>query len=87
LEQLDRRLLNEKAIYPILMVLYMKVRIPLPLLFLLLFGNELLFGKNGIGTQSPSFLGISLIVLITDLVASVLLIRLAPQYLNPREED
>jgi hypothetical protein len=60
--------------------------LPLPLLFLLLFGNELLFGTNGIGTQSPSSLGISLIVLITDLVASVLLIRFTPQYLNPQEE-
>ena len=60
--------------------------LPLPLLFLLLFGNEILFGANGIGIRGPSFLGISWIVLITDLVVSVLLIKLAPQYLRPQEE-
>jgi hypothetical protein len=60
--------------------------LPLPLLFLLLFVNELLFGANGIGTQSPSFLGIALIVLVTDLVVSVFLIRLTPQYLSLQEE-
>lgn len=60
--------------------------LPLPLLFLLLFGNEFLFGPNGIGRRSPSFLGISLIVLMTDLVASLFLIRLAPQYLRPWED-
>lgn len=60
--------------------------LPLPLLFLLLFGNEFLFGPNGIGRRSPSFLGISSVVLITDLVASALLIRLAPQYWHLQEE-
>jgi hypothetical protein len=61
--------------------------LPLPLLFVLLFGNEFLFGPNGIGTRSPSFLGISWIVLITNLVVSVLLIWLVPQYLRPQEEN
>lgn len=60
--------------------------LPLPLLFVLLFGNEFLFGANGIGTQTPSFLGISLIVLVTDLIASALLIILVPRYLRPQEE-
>ena len=60
--------------------------LPLPLLFVLLIGNNLLFGSNGVGTQGPSFLGISFIVLIIDLVASVLLIRLASRYLRPQEE-
>jgi hypothetical protein len=60
--------------------------LPLPLLFVLLFGNEFLFGANGIGTQSPSFLGVSLIVLVTDLIASILLIMLVPRYIRPQEE-
>jgi hypothetical protein len=61
--------------------------LPLPLLFMMLFGNQFLFGANGVGTQSPSFLGISLIVLVTDLIASGLLIILVPRSLRPQEED
>lgn len=44
------------------------------------------FGPNGSGKGNPAFLDISLIVLITDLVASVFLIRLAPRYLSPQRE-
>src|SRR5262245_1510467 len=60
--------------------------LPLPLLFVMLFGNELLFRANSIGTQSPSFLGTSLIVLIADLIASILLIVLGPRYFRPQAE-
>ena len=60
--------------------------LPILVLIVLLVGNAMLFGANGIGTQVPSFLGIPLIVLITDLIASVLLIMLLPRYLRPQEE-
>jgi hypothetical protein len=60
--------------------------LPLPLLFVLLVGNKFLFGASGSGTQGVSFLGISLIVLITDLIASTLLIMLGPKYLHTQED-
>jgi len=60
--------------------------LPLPLLFVLLVGSNLLFEVNGSEVRGPSFLGISLIVLITDLIASVLMIMLGPRYLLPQEE-
>jgi len=59
--------------------------LPIPLLVVLLVGNEVLFGAGANGTQQASFLGISLIVLITDLLASALLIILGPRYLRPQE--
>ncbi len=60
--------------------------LPIPLLIVMLVGNRLLFGASGTGIRGPSFLGITLIVLITDLIASVLLIRLGPPYLRSQEE-
>jgi hypothetical protein len=60
--------------------------LPLPLLFAMLFGNEVLFGANGNEIQGTSLLGISLIVFITDLIASILLIVFGPKYLRPQEE-
>ena len=56
--------------------------LPLPLLFVLLVGNELLFGASDIGKQLGSFFGIWLIVLLTDLIASALFIVLGPRYLH-----
>lgn len=58
--------------------------LPLPLLFVLLVGNEFLFGASGSGMRGASFLGIALIVLITDLIASTLLIMLGSRYLRPQ---
>jgi hypothetical protein len=60
--------------------------LPLPLLFILLFGNQFLFGANGDEIQGISIFGIALIVFITDLIASVLLIMLVPRYLHPPKE-
>lgn len=60
--------------------------LPLPLLFVILFSNEFLFGANGVARQSPLFLGVYLIVLITDLIASALLIILGPRYLRSQKE-
>lgn len=60
--------------------------LPLPLLVVMLMGNRFLFGENGTENLGASFLGISLIVLITDLLASALLILLAPPYLRPQAE-
>ena len=54
----------------------------MPLLFVLLVGDELLFGASDIGTQLGSFFGIWLIVLMTDLIASALFIVLGSQYLH-----
>jgi len=59
--------------------------LPLPLLFAMLFGNQILFGANGNGIQGASLLGISLIVFIADLVAIILLIVFGPRYLHPQE--
>jgi len=60
--------------------------LPLPLLFVLLFSNEFLFGANGVAKQSSSFLGVNIIVLVTDMIASALLIVLGPRYLRSQEE-
>ncbi len=60
--------------------------LPIPLLIVLLVGNEVLFGASATGMQGASFLGISLIVLITDVIASALLIMLGPKYLRQQEE-
>ena len=60
--------------------------LPLPLLFALLVGDKFLFEGSGNGIQRASFLGISLIVLITDLIASALLILVGLPYLRPQEE-
>ena len=60
--------------------------LPLPLLFVLLFGDKFLFETNAIGTQYGSLLGISLIVLMTDLIASALLMMLLPRYLRRQGE-
>lgn len=59
--------------------------LPLPLLFAMLFGNQFLFGSSGNEIQGGSLLGISLIVFITDLIASVLLIVFGPRYLRPQD--
>ncbi len=59
--------------------------LPLPLLFVMLFGNQFLFGANGDQIQG-ALLGISLIVFITDLVAIILLIVFGPRYLRPQED-
>jgi hypothetical protein len=60
--------------------------LPLPLLFVMLFANQFLFGTNGDEMQGASILGIFLIVFMTDLIASILWIVFAPRYLHPREE-
>lgn len=60
--------------------------LPLPLLFAMLFGNQFLFGADPNEIQGASVLGISLIVFITDLIASILLIMFGPRYLRSQEE-
>ena len=60
--------------------------LPLPLLFVMLFGNQFLFGANGNEIHGIALLGISLIVFITDLIASILLIVFGPGYIHPREK-
>ncbi len=74
-----------------MLVFISSLLLPIPLLIGLLVGDGLLFGANEFpsgasGTRGASFLGISLIVLITDLIASALLIMLAPRYLRSQEE-
>jgi len=49
--------------------------LPLPVLFVLLFGNAFLFGSNGEQVQGISFLGIPWIVLIIDLMALFLFLK------------
>ena len=60
--------------------------LPLPLLFAMLFGNQILFGANGDEIHDVALLGISLIVFMTDLIASILLIVFGPRYAHPQEE-
>src|ERR1041385_2973597 len=60
--------------------------LPLPLLFAMLFGNQFLFAANGDEIHGLSLLGIPLIVLMTDLIASVLLIVFAPPYLRSQQK-
>jgi hypothetical protein len=59
--------------------------LPLPVLFVLLFANRFLFGENGNERLGTLVLGISLIVFLIDFVASILLIALAPRYLQQKE--
>jgi hypothetical protein len=61
--------------------------LPLPLLFMMLFGNQFLFGKNGNDIHGVLFLGIPLIVLATDMLASTLFIILGPRNLQLQEES
>jgi len=61
--------------------------LPLPLLFAMLFGNQFLFGASGNQIQGGALLGISLIVFITDLIASVLLIVFGPRYFSLQAES
>jgi hypothetical protein len=62
-----------------------------PLLFAMLTGDRLLFGTNNlppglIALPGASFLGISLVVLFTDLIACALFVIFAPRYLSPSQE-
>jgi hypothetical protein len=61
--------------------------LPLPLLFVMLIGDKILFGDRYRVPPGASFLGISLIVLVTDLIALALLIVLGPRYLRPCKEE
>jgi hypothetical protein len=54
--------------------------LPLPMLFLLLFGDQFLFVSSTLGTRLGSFLGIWLVVLITDLIASISFLILWSKY-------
>ncbi len=60
--------------------------LPLPLLFVMLFANRFLFGENGSEGLGVLILGISLIVFITDLLASVLLIVWGARHLRQQKE-
>ena len=60
--------------------------LPLPLLFVLLLGNQFLFERGRNGIQNISFLGISLVVLITNLIAGAIFILLTTWGLGAREE-
>lgn len=70
-----------------LLVIICSWLLPLPVLFGQLFGDRFLFETSNIGKRYGSFLGIWLIVLITDLIASALFILFGPRYLRPREKD
>lgn len=58
--------------------------LPLPLLFILLFGNQVLFGPNGDQIPGVVISGIPWIVLVMDLLASTLLIVLGQPYFQER---
>jgi hypothetical protein len=60
--------------------------LPLPLLFVMLFANQMLFGANGDEIHGVALLGIALIVFMTDLIASILLIVFGPRYTRPQEK-
>jgi len=60
--------------------------LPLPVLFVMLFGNAILFGPNGDQVQGASLLGIQLIVLIMDLIVTGIFIVLATHILHSQEE-
>jgi hypothetical protein len=60
--------------------------LPLPLLFVMLFSDRLLFGESHTVPAGASFLGISLIVLITDLAGLALLAIFGPRYIPPTEQ-
>jgi hypothetical protein len=55
--------------------------LPIPVLVVLLIGDKFLFETSELGTRLGSFAGIWLVVLITDLAASLVFIWLAPRYL------
>ncbi len=59
--------------------------LPLPLLFVMLFANRFLFGENGNERLDVLILGISLIVFVTDLIASILLIVFGPRHFHSQE--
>jgi hypothetical protein len=69
-----------------LLVFICSLLLPIPVLIVLLFGDEFLFRASTIGTQLGSLFGIWLTVLVTDLIASALFILLAPRYLCPQAE-
>lgn len=50
--------------------------LPLPVLFMLLFGNAFLYGPNGDQINGISILGIAWVVLVVDLLAVALFIKL-----------
>jgi hypothetical protein len=60
--------------------------LPLPLLFALLFANRFLFGENGNEGLATLVLGISLIVFVIDLIASVLWIIWGVRYFRAQEQ-
>ncbi len=60
--------------------------LPLPLLFAMLFANRFLFGENGNEGLGMLVVGISLIVFVTDLIASVLLIIWGARYFRTQEQ-
>ena len=57
--------------------------LPLPLLFVMLFGNQYLFGPSGDQIGTASIFGISLIVFLTELAASILLMVVGIQFFRP----
>ena len=61
--------------------------LPIPVLILLLFGDKFLLDISDFGMRYGSFLGIWLIVLITDLIAGSVLIMYRSRYLLPQEES
>jgi len=69
-----------------LRVLIGSLLLPLPLLFVMLIGNTILFGESGIAEQQGAFFGVAPIVLITDLLALCLLMLLGLAYAPRREE-
>ena len=58
--------------------------LPLPLLFAMLIGNNLLFGADT--GEGASLFGIPLIVFMTDLIVSVIFMMLAPRYFHQQAE-
>lgn len=73
-----RSIANQKR----LLVFIASWLLPLPLLFVMLFGDEFLFRSSEIGMQFGSFAGIWLTVLITDLIAASLMIIFGLRYLH-----
>lgn len=60
--------------------------LPLPVLIVLLFGNAILFGPNGNEIQGSLILGMPLLVMIIDLVASTIMILWGFRYLRTQAE-
>jgi hypothetical protein len=59
--------------------------LPLPLLFIMLVGDRILFGESHRVAAATSILGISQIVLIIDLIAALLMFLFGPRYLLTEE--